>query len=528
MRIEGGVVKKFSLLPAFLFVMTATQGLAAIQKPVQVSGGLIQGIPGQDPAVTVYKGVPYAAPPVGDLRWKAPQPVKPWKGVRKADHFGDICMQNPLAPGSFYQIEFYQTPQSMSEDCLSLNLWTAASSAGEKRPVMVWIHGGGWVEGSGSLDSFNGEALAKKGVVIVTINYRLGVFGFLAHPDLTKESGYNASGNYGMLDQLEALKWVKANIQQFGGDPENVTIFGQSAGAGSVIDLCASPLAKGYFRRAIVQSGGFLGAADLKAAEALGVEFAGEAGAKSIAELRKMPAAEIQRIGVPMPKDANGPRVSRFWPIVDGYFLTRPPREVFAAGGQNTHSIMTGSTSNEGTTLMSITTAAAFREQVEKHYGARSEEFFKLYPVETVEDAWKAAGDTVRDFMAFTALDIARMQAKTNDKTYIYYFDRHLPGRDSERYGAFHSSELVYVFNELSAVDRPWTDTDRKLADEMSSYWVNFARTGDPNGAGLPAWPVYGTTPERGQGLGDTVRPTTLPPTERLDEVEKDGFGIML
>ena len=237
---------------------------AALHKPVQTTRGMLQGIPGKDASVTVFRGVPYAAPPIGNLRWRAPQAAHSWAGIRHADRFGNICVQNPLKPGSFYQVEFYESPEPMSEDCLYLNLWTAASSASEKRPVMVWLHGGGFVEGSGSLPSFNGERLASKGVVLVTINYRLGVFGFLAHPELTAEDPHHASGNYGMLDQLEALKWVKANIQNFGGDPENVTIFGQSAGASSVLNLCASPLAKGYFRRAIVQSGGFMPAEDLQ------------------------------------------------------------------------------------------------------------------------------------------------------------------------------------------------------------------------------------------------------------------------
>src|ERR1700733_14664671 len=312
---------------------------AALHKPVQTTNGTLQGVPGKDPSVTVFRGVPYAAPPIGSLRWRAPQPVHAWAGIRHAGSFGNICVQNPLKPGSFYQVEFYESPEPMSEDCLYLNVWTAASSASEKRPVMVWLHGGGFVEGSGSLPSFNGESLATQGVVIVTINYRLGVFGFLSHPELSQESPFHASGNYGMLDQLQALKWVKANIQNFGGDPDNVTIFGQSAGATSVLNLCASPLAKGYFRRAIVQSGGFSQASDRKTQEAAGVSFARRMGATSIAELRAKPAAEVQQAGVP-PPDGKGANLSRFGPNVDGYFLTTDPHQVFLAGGENTHSLM--------------------------------------------------------------------------------------------------------------------------------------------------------------------------------------------
>ncbi len=434
-------------------------------------------------------------------------------------------MQNALKPGSFYQVEFYESPEPMSEDCLYLNLWTGASSGAEKRPVMVWLHGGGFVEGSGSLPSFNGENLARKGVVIVTINYRLGVFGFLAHPELSMESPFHASGNYGMLDQLAALRWVKANIQNFGGDPDNVTIFGQSAGASSVLNLCASPLAKGYFRRAIVQSGGFIQASDRKTVEEAGLAFAKRVGVDSIAGLRAKPAAEIQRIAIP-PPDGKGANVSRFGPYVDGYFLTTAPLDVFQAGNQNTHSLLTGSLANEGTTLVATpVTEAQLKSRIESRYGARSEEYFKLYPVHSDQEAWEASMTAVRDYMAGTALEVARDEKQ--HKTYVYYFDRHPPGHDSDRYGAYHSAELVYVFNNLDSVKRPWTETDRKLADMISSYWVNFATTGDPNGAGLPQWPAFGSTPERGLELGGQVKPATLPPTERLDALKTNGFNSM-
>jgi para-nitrobenzyl esterase len=512
-----------ALMASLLFAVHPA--LAALNEPVKTADGLLQGTPGKDASVTVFRGVPYAAPPIGNMRWRGPQAVQLWTGVRHAGKFGNVCMQNPLKPGSFYQVEFYESPEPISEDCLYLNLWTAASSAAEKRPVMVWLHGGGFVEGSGSLPSFNGENLALKGVVIVTINYRLGVFGFLAHPDLTKESPFHGSGNYGMLDQLAALRWVKKNIQQFGGDPDNVTIFGQSAGASSVLNLCASPLAKGYFRRAIVQSGGFMRGTDLKTAEANGVSFAQRMGATSIAELRAKPAAEVQQAGVP-PPDGKGANLSRFGPNVDGYFLTTDPHQVFLAGGENTHSLMAGSNANEGTTLVPATiTEAQLKSQIEGRYGAKAEEYFKFYPVHSDQEAWEASTIAVRDFMAGTALEVASIENK--QPAYIYYFDRHPPGHDSDHYGAYHSAELVYVFNNLDSVKRPWTETDRRLADTMSSYWVNFARTGDPNGTGLPHWPGFGTTAARGVELGDQVKPATLPPAERLNALKKEGFILM-
>jgi para-nitrobenzyl esterase len=516
---------KMKLLSTLLLATTSLSGLAAMKQPVKVTGGMLQGTAGNDPSITVFRGVPYAAPPVGNLRWRAPQPVPSWTGVRRADKFGNVCMQNSLKPGSFYQVEFYEKPEPVSEDCLYLNLWTGASSADEKRPVMVWFHGGGFVEGSGSLPSFNGENLARKGVVIVTVNYRLGVFGFLAHPELTRESPYHSSGNYGLLDQLAVLKWVKANIQSFGGDAENVTIFGQSAGASAVLSLCASPLAKGFFRRAIVESGGFGSAGDRKTEEANGVSFAQRVGVDSIAGLRAKSAEEIQRIAIP-PPDGKSANVSRFRPYVDGYFLTAEPRSVFEAGTENTHSLLAGSNANEGTTLVpNPVTEAQLRSRIEARYGPRAEEYFKLYPVHSDQQAWDASITAVRDFMASTALEIARDNSK--GPAFVYYFSRRPPGHDSERYGAYHSAELVYVFNNLDSVKRPWTETDRKLADTMSSYWVNFARTGDPNGAGLPHWPGFGTTAERGLEFGDEVTPASLPPAERLDALQKNGFNSM-
>ena len=514
-----------SILISLLFLCHCLPVEAAWNAPVKTADGMLQGTPGKNPAITAFLGVPYAAPPVGSLRWRAPQEVASWTGVRKADKFGSICVQNPLKPGSFYQIEFYEHYEPMSEDCLFLNLWTGAASPNEKRPVMVWIHGGGFVEGSGSLPSFNGEALAAKGVVIVTINYRLGVFGFLAHPELSKESPSQTSGNYGLLDQLQALRWVKQNIRQFGGDPDNVTIFGQSAGASSVIDLCASPLARGYFRRAIVQSGGFGRGGDRKTQEDAGVSFAKRAGVDSIAALRAKPAEEIQRIAIPA-ADGKSANVSRFGPYVDGYFLPTAPLDVFRAGRQNTHSLLVGSLANEGTTLVPApVTEAEWKSRVQARYGSRSEAYFQLYPVHSDQEAWQAAIEAVRDYMASTALEIASDQKHL--ATYIYYFDRRPPGRDSERYGAYHSAELVYVFNNLNSVKRPWTETDRKLADIVSSYWVNFATAGDCNGARLPHWPAFGATPERDLELGAQVKPATLPPTGRLDALAKNGLLSM-
>jgi para-nitrobenzyl esterase len=514
--------------PFFLclsLLLSASAAFGALPQPVETASGKLQGVPGKEPSVTAFLGVPYAAPPVGQLRWRDPQPPAPWAGVRHANKYGNVCMQNPQKPGSFYQIEFYEQPEPVSEDCLYLNVWTAASSATEKRPVMLWIHGGGYVEGSGSLPSFNGENLARKGVVLVTINYRLGIFGFFTHPELSKESAHHTSGNYGLLDALAALAWVKQNIAQFGGDPGNVTIFGQSAGAASVISLCASPLAKGYFQRAIVQSGGFGRGSDRAKVEQAGVDFAAHAHANSLAALRAIPAKQLQALAIP-PPDGKSANVSHFGPWIDGYFLTSPPLEVFRAGQENTHSLMAGSLANEGTTLVPTpVTEAELKQRITTRYGEKADEYFKIYPVHSDQEAWQAAIEAVNDAMASTALEVARDDQKHT--AFIYYFDRRPPGHESERYGAFHSAELVYVFDNLDSVKRPWTENDRKLADTMSSYWVNFATTGDPNGKGLPHWPAYGSTADRGVILGDTVRPGTMPSTERLDALKKNGFTLM-
>jgi para-nitrobenzyl esterase len=510
------------LVTCFGFLLATSAAFAALPQPVMTGSGKLQGVPGKDPSVTAFLGVPYAAPPIGKLRWREPQPPIPWAGVRHADKFGNVCMQNPQKPGTFYQVEFYEKPEPISEDCLYLNVWTAASSPADKRPVMLWIHGGGYVEGSGSLPSFNGENLAKKGVIVVTINYRLGLFGFFAHPELSKESPHHVSGNYGLFDAVQALRWVKENIRQFGGDPDNVTIFGQSAGAASVINLCASPVAKGYFQRAIVQSGGFGRGADPKAAEAAGVEFARIADADSLAALRAMPAEKLQHLAIP-PPDGKKANLSHFGPYVDGYFLTAPPLEVFKAGTQNTHSLMAGSLANEGTTLVPApVTEAELKSRIKARYGNREEEYFKIYPVHSDQEAWQAAINAVNDMMASTALEIAR--DRRQHPVFVYFFDRRPPGRNSERYGAFHSAELVYVFDNLDYVGRPWTETDRRLADTVSSYWVNFAKTGDPNRKGLPHWPAFGSTPARGIELGSEVKPGSEPSAEHLDALRKGGF----
>ncbi len=479
---------------AVLFLFAAIT-LAA--DTVQVQQGSLIGTAGKDPSIKVYKGIPFAAPPVGDARWKSPKAPASWEGVRSAGEFSKTCQQTPYPAGSVY----YQPPQPMSEDCLYLNVWTAAKSSKDKRPVMVWIHGGGLTRGSGSTPVYDGEEFAKKGVVLVSINYRLGIFGFFAHPELTKESDRNASGNYGLMDQIEALEWVRKNIQAFGGDPKRVTIFGESAGSWSVNFLVASPLAKGLFQRAIGESGGaFAPMKQLAEAEQAGLKTAA---GDSLAALRAKPAEELLKIS----------QTSASSPNVDGWLLPRDVYSTFALGKQNDVPVIVGSNANEGTTLSpwpETGTAQEFTEQSRKRFGDRTEAFLKLYPASTAEEAKKSHYDSFRDFsFGWQMRTWARLQTKTGkSKAYLYYFSHVPPGPYRSRIGAYHAAEIAYVFQNLSTRNAP-TDSDRKIADLMSSYWVNFATTGDPNGKNLPAWPAYQQKTDQALEFSDNAAVTS-------------------
>ena len=335
-----------ALLSGVLAVAPAL--LAAIDQPVHLEAGLVSGVAGHDPGVRVFKGIPYAAAPAGKLRWRAPQPAPHWNGIRKADEFGAICMQPAFrggAPGA--------TAPRMSEDCLFLNVWTAAKSARERRPVMVWIHPGGYTTGSGSTPGFDGEALARKGVVLVTINYRLGAFGFFSYPELTKESDRGASGNYALMDQVAALQWVQTNIAGFGGDPHRVTVFGDSAGSASIANLMGSPQAKGLFQRAIGESGAWMGLSvapmrTLAEAEKDGEKLADAMHAHNLAELRAVPAEQVLKAG-----RAGGP-------VIDGWFLPEDVGQIFAEHKQNDVPLLDGSNQDEGTFVLRPTTAEKF------------------------------------------------------------------------------------------------------------------------------------------------------------------------
>jgi para-nitrobenzyl esterase len=444
--------------------------------------------------VEVYKGIPYAAPPVGALRWREPQPAAPWKGVPAATAFGPACFQDPKQPVAGTAIE------QVSEDCLYLNVWTPKQRAG-KLPVMVWLHGGGHVQGAGSLPSYDGAELARRGVVVVTINYRLGPFGYMAHPALSRESPRKVSGNYGTLDQIAALEWVRRNIAAFGGDPARVTLFGESAGSVSALTLAAVPAAKGLFQRVIAESGVPIAIRQsLVEAERAGEAIAAKLGCQDADCLRAKSAAEVHAAARPvvMGRGAGG---NRFGPIVDGRSIPQPPAHRLADVD-----LLIGSNADEGTIFapgLGIGSLAEFRRRARLLFGARTDEVLALYPARDDSDVLDAVSRWWGDF-SFTcpARAAARDASARGIRTWAYYFTHVTAAR---RLGAFHGSEIPFVFGTLGQRRDP-TPAERRLSDAMLSAWVRFAATGDPNGEGLPAWPRYDTRRDTVMEFGDEIR----------------------
>ena len=515
-----------------LILAAVVPALAAVPQPVKVTGGQVSGVPGKDASITVFKGIPFAAPPVGNLRWKAPKPVVAWQGVRKADKFGASCIQSIVEGRAPWTYEF-MAHNEISEDCLNLNVWTPAKSAGDKLPVFVYIYGGGFREGSSAVPVYDGEGLAKKGLVMVTINYRVGIFGFLAHPELTKESDYKASGNYGSLDQVAALQWVHDNIAAFGGDPNRVTIAGQSAGAMSVHSLIESPLTKGLFQRAIAESGNsgignagggpMVSYAKLADAEAGGRSFAEAKGAKSLAELRAMTWQKLQEPLPPTGGRGAGDGVPRTAPILDGHFLPAVESDAVAQRKQHDVPMLTGANTGELAGLLGpqTVTLASFQSSAKDRYGDLASEFLKLYPAANDQEATAASNQSARD-RSLTGMYLWSVQRAKDSKTkaFLYLWDHTLPGPGAERFGAFHTSEVPYVLNTLYMSDRPFTPADHKIADMMSSYWANFATSGDPNGKGLPAWPAAGDKPVVME-VGDKTAPVPVADPAKFEFFKK-------
>lgn len=489
---------KRSLLAFLLGLLVAPAALAEISDPISVEQGKLSGTAGKNLGVRVYRGIPFAAPPVGDLRWKPPQPPAAWQGVREAKEFSNACWQTPYPAGSIYQSKL----PPLSEDCLYLNIWTPAKSAKDRLPVMVWIHGGGFTRGSGTGATYDGENLAHKGVVLVTINYRLGMLGFFAHPALTAESPQHSSGNYALLDQVAALKWVRKNIAAFGGNPDHVTIFGESAGSWAVNALMASPLAKGLFHSAIGESGGvFAPMKSLADAEKAGEQLASalNAAQDTLKTLRSKPAEELL-------KASNTPTTSA---IVDGWVLPQDVQTIFSQGKQNDVPLLVGNNADEGTTLApqgATLTSAVFTSGTQQRYGSQAEQFLKIYPAASDSEAVTSFYSAYRDqVFGWEMRTWARMAARTgHHRVYEYYFSHRPPGPQSARLRAFHGCELPYVFGNF-IWPFPWDDADHKLSETVSTYWTNFAKTGDPNGAGLVKWPVYDADTDQVLEIGDQI-----------------------
>jgi len=467
---------------------------------VTTEAGKLQGATNADHSVRMFKGVPFAAAPVGNLRWKAPQPAPKWAGVRAADKFGSPCLQTDVFG------DIYFRDSQPSEDCLNLVIWVPIRAESKPLPVLVWFYGGGFVAGANSEPRYDGENLAKKGIIVVEPNYRLGVFGFFSHPELTQESGHNSSGNYGLLDQVAALHWVVNNIAVFGGDPHNITIAGESAGSLSVGGLMASPLSRGLFQKAMGESGAFFSSDAgtglhmhaLAETEQAGVKFAESVVATSLAQMRAKPANDL------LQKSAQNNRGFGFGPNLDGYFLPSTVEALYEQGAQSHVPLLAGWNADEAKMFVLLNpqkpSPKSFADQAQRRFGDQAEQFLKLYPATTDEEALTSAealaGD---DFIAYSTWKWIDLHRKTGGSpVYQYHFEQvpaTKPGAmagpvPASALGSKHAGEIEYVFETLKSKEGvPWTAGDFKVSEAMASYWTNFIKTGDPNGTGLPKWP---------------------------------------
>ena len=499
-------IRKVTLIGMFAMLFVKF-GIAQQPTPVIVGEGLLQGT--FEDGLTVYKGIPFAAPPVGDLRWRAPQPAEKWEGIKQADKFAPAAMQggNP--------------PSGKSEDCLYLNIWTPAKTEKDKIPVLVWIYGGGFSFGSTSDPVHHGEHLARKGVVLVSIAYRVGQLGFLAHPELSAENPNGVSGNYGLLDMIAGLKWIQKNIAAFGGDPDKVTIFGESAGGIAVSMLCASPLAKGLFHGAISQGGGSFGPTrpttfpgenmkTLKQAEEAGLSFAQKTGVSSIADLRNIEAEKLP----------SGMGMGGAWPIVDGYVIPDDQYKLYEAGKYNDVPVLIGYNSDEGASFSREKTPEEYMAGVKARYGKFADELIKAYPA-GVTTVPKTARDLARDAaFGWQTWIWARLQSQTGkSKVFYYYFDQHPEyPEDSPRfgYGSPHGQDVAYVFMHLDPSNPQTTKSDLEISEAMGTYWTNFAKYGQPNGEGVPEWPAFSDANPMVMYLGPTPHIGPVPSEESL------------
>jgi len=498
----------------FILLLTVSQAMAQLPDPIRIETGLISGQSADNTEVMVYRGLPYAAPPIGENRWRPPQPPATWPGTREATAFGPRCVQRGYAEGS-----------DQSEDCLYLNVWTPAKTQDELLPVMMWIHGGGFFVGSGNGPQYDAQHLAAKGAVVVTINYRLGSFGFFAHPELSAESPNNSSGNYAMLDAIAALEWIYDNIAAFGGDPTNVTAFGESAGGMAVSSLIASPLSRGLIHRAIVQSRAenpALGFTSMKQptlaqAEASGMQQMRDYGAATLAQLRAASSADIIE-NFPAGGSVN----------VDGWFMPKQIAQVFADGEQHPVYLMIGSNRDEANFFgIGEENLASHQSYVTQTFGDLAGEFFALYPATNDAEAVQAARQAYNDEMAWLARKMAGYQADWGLESFVYHFTRVPPGGEAR--GATHVAELAYVFNQYDQHPE-WTEADKNLADNMASYWVNFARSSRATGRGQVPWQGFtGNEPGNVLILGEEITAESImtPSTQALAFFDKAHQAII-
>ncbi|WP_339915041.1 carboxylesterase family protein [uncultured Brevundimonas sp.] len=499
----------FALVLTLAISIIATPGTAGTGPIVRTEAGVLGGV--SDAGINVYRGLPFARPPVGDLRWRDPQPVPAWTGVRSARVFAPACPQTGVSmPG--------EPPSPTDEDCLYLNVWAPAGAAAGSLPVIVWIPGGGLTNGSTSIPLYDGAQLARRGAVVVTVAYRLGTLGFLAHPDLTAEAG--GSGNYGLMDQVAALEWVQDNIGAFGGDSRRVTLAGQSAGATSVSILMASPRARGLFQRAIGQSGGMFEPVELAPryllanAEIDGVAYAASLGAQTLAQLRALPVERL--LG-----DGAGRIVH---PVIEPRLLPLPPYDAFVAGQQNDVPLLVGFNADEARSLADVSgiTAMNFAAELERTWGQLPPPLLAPYAFVTDEEARKARLDFERDLrFGWDVRAWARLQATHGrNPVHVYHFSKTPPypeGSVQQNWGASHFSELWYMFDHLGQQPWAWTAADRATSEAMADYWVSFARDGDPNGGSRPEWPPFTVGDEQVLRIGDSLEAGVLPDTSGLD-----------
>jgi para-nitrobenzyl esterase len=499
----------------------AVAGSVCAAQPVLTESGALSGV--RERGLAVYKGVPFAAPPLGNLRWRAPEPVVSWTGTRAAQAFAPACMQEGVSmPG--------EAPPSVSEDCLYLNIWAPVKRLGENLPVIVWIYGGGYRNGSAAMPLYWGDRLARKGVIVVTIAYRLGPLGFLALPELTRESPNGSSGNYGLMDQIAALEWIHRNIAAFGGDPNCVTIAGQSSGSISVSILMAAPRANGLFQRAIGESGGLFEPLQLAPsyllvnAEHDGEKYVATLGVKSLEELRRLPATAL--LG-----GANAGGVTH--PVIEPYVLPESPYEAFASGRQSDVPVLIGSNQEEARSLTDVThtSASTFDADIQNTFGTLPPAILAAYPHADDMSARQARLDLERDLrFGWDMWAWARLQATTGaSPVYYYTFTQRPPFPADSVYkgwGASHFAELWYVFDHLNQTRWNWTAADYKLADRISQYWINFARSGDPNGRALPHWPAFTNRGGKVLALGEPVAVSQVANIDSLTVLDAVYTGV--